>query len=501
MDVLVARFWYPARPFFARPAALMDTVVSTVHGVVRPLPARRLDAAGQAHVDYRTVLGLAWPFVLNSSVQAVLNLTDTWFIGRLSTQALAAMGSVYWLVLMFVLLLGGVGIAVQTLVAQANGARRWRRAAQAEWTAQWGALLTAPLFFAAAWAGSMMLHPFALEPAVERQALEFWVPRMAGAPIGVALWAVLGFFNGVAQPRVTLMVTLLVAVLNAIFNQFFIFELKMGIAGSAWATNVAQLSGWLVAMALFLAPRINERFHSRLMWHLRPVRLLRQFVLGFPMGLVYAADLLGIALFQIMTVRLSNVDGAATQIVMMLTSIAYLPAVGFAMTGTTLVGQSIGAGDKEWAMRLGNATIKLSVGYMALIGIVLAVAGPWLLTWFVSPQDGNAADVVALGRMLVWIAAGYQIFDGLNLGSSLALRGAGDAAVPAAMVIVLSWFVFVPLAHALAFAPGQGYVDFLPQFGLGAVGGWLAALIYAFGLGMVFFLRWRSAAWKKIRLQ
>jgi MATE family multidrug resistance protein len=66
---------------------------------------------------------------------------------------------------------------------------------------------------------------------------------------------------------------------------------------------------------------------------------------------------------------------------------------------------------------------------------------------------------------------------------------------------VLSWFVFVPLAHALAFAPGQGYVDFLPQFGLGAVGGWLAALIYAFGLGMVFFLRWRSAAWKKIRLQ
>ncbi|HZF26119.1 MAG TPA: MATE family efflux transporter [Steroidobacteraceae bacterium] len=478
----------------------MDTAVFATSQVMHKLPAQRHDVAGRPHVDYRAVLALAWPFVLNSSVQAVLNLTDTWFIGRLSTQALAAMGAVYWLVLVFVLLLGGVGIAVQTLVAQANGGRRWRRAAQAEWTAQWGTLLTVPLFLAAAWAGPAMLHPFALEPAVERQALEFWVPRMIGAPIGVALWAVLGFFNGISRPRVTLAITLLVAALNAALNRLFIFDLEMGIAGSAWATNVAQLSGWLVAMSLFLATSANARFHSRLMWRLRPARLLRQFLLGFPMGLVYAADLLGIALFQIMTVRLGSVDGAATQIVMMLTSIAYLPAVGFAMTGTTLVGQSIGAGDKEWAMRLGNATIKLSVGYMALIGVFLAVAGPWLLRWFVSPSDSHAAEVVALGGTLVWIAAGYQIFDGLNLGSGLALRGAGDAVVPAAMVIVLSWFVFVPVAHALAFAPGRGYVHFLPQFGLGAVGGWLAALLYVFGLGTMLFVRWRSAAWKKIRL-
>ncbi|HEY7379048.1 MAG TPA: MATE family efflux transporter [Steroidobacteraceae bacterium] len=478
----------------------MDTAVVDTSRVVSMLPAQRRDDAGRPHVDYRAVLALAWPFVLNSSVQAILNLTDTWFIGRLSTQALAAMGAVYWLVLVFVLTLGGVGIAVQTLVAQASGARRWRRAAQAEWTAQWGALLTVPLFVGAAWAGALLLHPFALEPQVEGQALAFWVPRMAGAPIGVALWAALGFFNGIARPRVTLMITVLVAVLNAAFNQLFIFDWQMGIAGSAWATNVAQLGGWVVAMSLFLGRQANTRFSSRLMWRLRPMRLVRQFLLGFPMGLLYAADLLGLALFQMMTVRLSSVDGAATLLVMMLTSIAYLPAVGFAMTGTTLVGQSIGAGDREWAMRLGNATIRLCVGYMAGIGVFLAVAGPWLLPWFVNATDTHAAEVVALGKTLIWIAAGYQIFDGLNLGSGLALRGAGDATVPAVMVIVISWFVFVPAAHALAFAPGQGYVNFLPQFGFGAIGGWVAALIYAGALGTALFIRWRSAAWQRIRL-
>jgi MATE family multidrug resistance protein len=151
-------------------------------------------------------------------------------------------------------------------------------------------------------------------------------------------------------------------------------------------------------------------------------------------------------------------------------------------------------------MRLGNATIRLCVGYMAGIGVFLAVAGPWLLPWFVNATDTHAAEVVALGKTLIWIAAGYQIFDGLNLGSGLALRGAGDATVPAVMVIVISWFVFVPAAHALAFAPGQGYVNFLPQFGFGAIGGWVAALIYAGALGTALFIRWRSAAWQRIRL-
>jgi len=58
----------------------------------------------------------------------------------------------------------------------------------------------------------------------------------------------------------------------------------------------------------------------------------------------------------------------------------------------------------------------------------------------------------------------------------------------------------VPAAHMLAFAPGQGFVHFLPQFGLGATGGWLAALLYVFALGTVLWLRWRSRAWQKIRL-
>jgi MATE family multidrug resistance protein len=218
------------------------------------------------------------------------------------------------------------------------------------------------------------------------------------------------------------------------------------------------------------------------------------------MGAMYAADLFGMALFALMQVRLGQVDGATTQIVVMLTSIAYLPGVGLALAGTTLVGQAIGAGDPAWARKLGNNVIAVTMGYMGSVGVLLALAGPWVMPLFVQSGDPLAAEVVKLGIVLLWIAAGYQLFDGMQLASGFALRGAGDVRVPAMIFLGLSWGIFVPLAHSLSFAPGQGWFDMLPQFGFGAVGGWFAMLSYVLLLALALYLRWRSSAWQQIRL-
>jgi multidrug resistance protein, MATE family len=464
-------------------------------------PAQRLDAAGRAHVDLRAIVTLAAPFAANSAIQAVLNLTDTWFIGHISTSALASIAAVHWPVIVCIALFGGVGLAGQTLVAQATGGRRFSRAAQAGWVALWATLFVAPMFIALGYGGRFLLHPFGLAPHIEAQALEFWQPRMYGAPLAVALWGVLGFFNGIGRPQITFAIDVLVAVTNAALNAVFIFKLDWGIAGAAWATNCAQACGVLAALTIFLGPKIRQQFRSHLTWRLPLRRLYSQWKLGFPMGLLLAADMLGFALFQLMQVHLSAVDGAAAQITIMLTSLAFMPAVGIAMAGTTLVGQSIGMGDRTWARHLGNSIIVLCMGYMGFIGLLLGTFAPWIMPAFVEVGDPQAAEVVRVGVTIIWIAAAYQLFDGLNLGSSFCLRGAGDANVPAMLVIVLSWFLFVPTAHMLSFAPGKGWVDWLPQFGLGAVGGWLAAVIYIAALGVTMWLRWRSGAWEKIRLQ
>ncbi|MGB6605261.1 MAG: MATE family efflux transporter [Steroidobacteraceae bacterium] len=468
--------------------------------IARSLPAQRIDAAGRAHVDQRAVLALAAPLMANSAVQIVLNLTDMWFMGRISTKALAAVGAVQWLVIVVVLVLGGAGTAVQTLVAQSFGAQRYRRASAAVWTALYAMACAAPLFVLLGAARHLILAPFGFDAGVERLAAAFWFPRVGGACVGAAVWAMLGFFNGIGRPRMTLLVTLVTTTANALLNQLFIFRLGWGIAGSAWATNAAQLLGLMFALAIFVGPHYRGRYRSHLTWRPNGGRLLAQLRLGVPMGLSPAADLLGFAIFQMMQTRLGTAGGAATQMVVILTSLAYMPGFGIASAGTTLVGQSIGAGALDWAQRVGNRVILLAALYMGGIGVLIALGGRWILPFFAGAHDADAAAAVALGVQLLWLAAGYQFFDGLNLGSSLCLRGAGDVRIPAALVLAVSLLLFVPLAHSLTFAPGAGWVHFLPQFGWGAFGGWVAVLIYVMVLGSTLFLRWRSCAWQAIRI-
>ena len=468
--------------------------------VTGDLPARRVDESGGWHVDQRAVLALALPLMAGNAVQIILNLTDMWFIGHISAEALAAVGTVQWLVIAVVLVLGGVGAAVQTVVAQAQGSRRYCRASQAVWTALWATLVTAPLFIAIGYAGHWILAPFGFDTHVDELATTFWKPRVSGATFGAAAWALLGFFNGVSRPRVTVIATAVTAVANIFFNDVFIFHMGLGVAGSGWATTWAQATGLVLTLVIFLTREYRERYRTHLTWRPSLARLLQQLRLGLPMGLLPAADLLGFALFQMMQVRLGTVPGAATQMAMSLTSISYMPGFGISQAGITLVGQSIGAGDRSWAMRVGSRVILMAAVYMGLIGVVLALVGPWILPLFADANDPTAVAAVDLGVNILWFAAAYQFFDGLNMASGMCLRGAGDATVPAAVVLPISLLFFVPLAHALTFAPGQGWVSFLPQFGWGAYGGWAAVLSYLMLLGLALYLRWRSGVWQKIKI-
>jgi len=464
------------------------------------LPAQSIDAAGKPHVVLREVFRLAAPLMVTNAVQALLNLTDLWFIGRISTDAVAAMGAIYWIMTCAILLFGGVGLAVQTFVAQAHGSRRGAHASRALWNALWASIALIPLFLGLSFAGSFLLHPFGLDPHVEALALEYWAPRMGCAFIGSMGWAAMGFFNGISAVRLTMAVVVVTTISNAILNQVFIFDLGMGMKGSAWGTNVAQLIGVALAMVLFLRGEVGRRYRARLMWRPSWPVIRAQLMVGLPIGIMYGADVLGLALSQLMIAQTGATGAAATQIVMALTSMAYMPTIGIALAGTTLVGQSIGAGSREWANRMGNVIIAMCAALMAIVAVLLLVVGPWLLPLFVSSGGAAANDVVALGLVLLWPAAAYQIFDGLYCGSSFCLRGAGDTQVPAATALCLSWFLFVPFAHTLIFAPGEGWVDGLPQYGLGAKGGWLALMTYCTLLGCSMFWRWRHGAWRRVKL-
>ncbi len=463
------------------------------------LPALRRDPGGHRRIDMRAVAALALPLVLNSTVQAMLNLTDTWFIGRLSTAATAAIAAVHWLALLALFLIGGVAMGVQTLVAQAYGAGRFRRTSQIAWTGLWASVLTIPAFGLTVAFGPAMIHGFGLAAEVESLATDFWVPRMIGGPLAAALWTAVAYFNGIGRTRIPLAVGLAVMSANIVLNEVFIFRLGWGVAGAAWATTAAELLGVLIAIQAIL--RVEpRRFGVRLTWRPNTRRIVTLVALGLPMAMTACADLGAAALFQLMQVQVGVVDGAATQIVTIFTAVAYMPGIGLALAGTTLVGQAIGAGDPDWAERLGNRVIAVVACYMGGIGLVIALVGGWLVPLFVNASDPHAAEVIALCSTLLWLAAAYQFFDGVNFASAFCLRGAGDAKVPALIVLACGVLLFLPLTHILTFAPGQGWFDSAPGYGFGAVGGWSAILVYVLAIGTALWLRWRNGAWRMIRL-
>lgn len=462
-----------------------------------PLPlGARVDPRGRRRLDVAVLASLALPLMANGAIQLVLNLTDTWFIGQLSAGALAAIAVVQWPSLLLIVLVGGITFATQTIASQGEGAGRRRAASKAVWTSFWALLALIPVFLAAAYVGGWVLAPFRLEAGLERLALEYWEPRLLGAPVGLMMAAVLAFFNAIARPRYTLAVASLVAVANALLNYLFIFHLEMGLAGAAWATNVAQLIGLVAALAIFLGPPLREHYDSHLTWKLRPAAFGTAFRLGVPMGLMFAADLMGLSLFQIMQAQYAVVDAAATVVAMTLTAAVYMPGVGISQAGATLVGQAVGAREYDWAQYVGNRIALGTAALMGVLGLLLALSGPWVTPLFIDDGDPNATEVARLAVTLLWVGAIYQFFDGLFMASSSALRGSGDVRVAAILVAVSAMLVMVPLSHLLTFPTGGGWIEGAPGAGWGAPGGWLALTAHVLLMGSLLFLRWRSGAWR-----
>lgn len=461
------------------------------------LPALKSDRQGKQRVDFRAIVTLALPLFLDSLTYIVVDLTDTWFIGRLSTDATAAMGAIKWLMFVCIMILACVGVAVQSQAAQAYGSGDLPKAAKVTWMGLWAAGLTIPIYVFLANSGAMLLAPFRLEPQIESLALLYWFPRMLGGSIVVADWTLRGFFNATNRTSLAFAVTGIVCILNVALNELLMFQLGWGIAGGAWATTVSQAIGLIIQLGLFLQPKMRKAYRVHCVWHPNTIRILKVLRMGIFAGLFMASDLIGLAFFQMMQVELGVVPGAATQIVMTLLAFAYQPVVGFGEAAIILVGQSLGAGNRQWAKRVGNAVIRLSTLYMTVWGVGLAIVGNSVISPFVNTADPYAAEVLSISLNLLWLAASYQLFHALVIASTFCLQGAGDVQFPAIVSLILCLAGFVPLAHVLSFKNGQGFIDFLPQFGLGVWGGWSAYALYIIVLGSALWWRWQYGSFKE----
>ncbi len=453
------------------------------------LPAQRIDQEGREQVSYRSVLLLTLPLALSFSVKAIMGLTDTWFVGRISSAALAGMNAAYLPSLTAVVFFIAVGQAVQIRVAQAYGAGRRSEAARSTWAGVWMAVAVFPMGLLLSKAGVWIYGSAQLPQEVADQALRYWQPFVLGGSSLLGFFTLTSFFNGISQTWITMTVSCGGILLNILLNALFLFGLNWGISGVAWGTILSEYTQVAVMIGLFLSSTYRRDFQSDRQWRVNVLDLQVLLRLGIPMGIFKLAELGSFMVFQLMIGQLGTIEGAATHICLMWARIAYLPGNGLGQAATVLVGQAIGAGCLDWARRVGQAVLNLTLGYMSGVAILMILFSDPLVSLFVTPADPTAAAVIEEGSILLrWLALSL-IFEALSFASSGCLRGAGQVQMQTWIMIVTSWILFLPLAHVMIFDAGEGWVD-IPGLGWGARGGWAAEVIFMSVLGPLLLWRW-----------
>jgi Na+-driven multidrug efflux pump len=166
--------------------------------------------------------------------------------------------------------------------------------------------------------------------------------------------------------------------------------------------------------------------------------------------------------------------------------ISFMPGYGISIAATTLVGQYLGARDRDSALRSARNALRLAMTFMAAMGLVFFAFRRELIGIF-----NHDPQVIGVGAQLLVFAAIFQIFDAVNMVLSGVLRGAGDTRFPMIAAIVVSWLVFVPLVWLLCVRLDHG-----------VAGGWFATIVWTSSLALVLRHRFVRERWmEKVLVQ
>jgi len=183
------------------------------------------------------------------------------------------------------------------------------------------------------------------------------------------------------------------------------------------------------------------------------VDIRRTLRVGLPTALQVTAEVGIFALVALLAGRLGTVDLAAHQLVITLASFTFTVALGVSTAGSVRVGLAVGARDQR-ATRLAGHAAFIGAALVMSIGALLFISVPWLLARMLT----NQANVVAAAIPLFFVAALFQLSDGLQAAGIGALRGAADTRFAFLSNVVGYWMVGLPVALLLGFTMKMGVV-------------------------------------------
>lgn len=398
----------------------------------------------------KSLLILSVPIVFANILQTAYQLTDTFWVGRLGANAVAAVSISFPIIFLLISLGGGLAIAGTILVAQYKGKNDKK---SVDFIAGQTLLMTVLISLVLSMAG-YLLSPYLIklmgaEQDVFSHAVSYLRISFSGIMFLFAYFVFQSLMRGVGDVKTPMYIVTGTVLLNLIFDPLFIFGFGIipafGVSGAAIATIATQGLAALIGLFILLDGRYG--IHIKII-NLKPDSKLisKIFWLGFPSSIEQSTRAIGLTVMTFLVASFGTKAIASYGIGIRILSFVIIPALGLSMATSTLVGQNIGAGKIDRASKI--ARISAFIGFVALsgAGILLFIFAKQIALFFI-PDDLQVAGMSSLFIKIMSLTFG---FIGIQQVLNGAFRGSGNTFISMALAIVSLWVLNFPLAYILS---------------------------------------------------
>lgn len=436
----------------------------------------------------KVIIAFTIPMLIGNVAQQLYNTADSIIVGRfVGDNALAAVGSAGPILNLMLVLFMGIATGASIMVSQYFGSRK-----REELSRTIGVCITmtliASLFIMAA--GPLITKPLLRLLNTPESIMDWCYQYLVIIFIGMAGGGLYNILSGVLRglgDSVSALIYLLVAtVLNIVLDLVFVAWFRMGVAGVAWATIIAQFVS--AALSLLKLTRMTELFDMKKEYLIPEKFYVNRLVrLGLPSGITQAIFSMSMIVVQSLTNSFGEMFIAANVIVMRIDGFVMLPAFSFGSAMTTYAGQNIGARQMDRVLEGAKKGTLVAMGISAVLTAIILVFGRHLMAIFTSTQE----LITLSNNMMRIIAVGYVLMEVTQCLSGI-MRGAGDTMTPMWISIISSVLLRVPLAYGLV------ALSKTPELPQGNCAMMYVSMLISWSAGaLITFLVYRRGGWKE----
>mgnify|MGYP000930056498 FL=1 len=469
----------------------LDLVETGQDGASEGRVSRELPEGITSPMLYSDIVRLAWPSLLELTLTQLTSMVDLMMVGGLGAWAITAVGLTtqpkFLLMTMFI----AMNVGATAMVARYRGAGEPKKANE---ILRQALLMTFVLSLISSIVGYIFSEQMVrFMGAADAETLAGGTIYLRIQMIGLVPLALTSTFTatlrGVGHTRVAMVYNLIANFVNVIGNYLLIHGHfgfpRLEMAGASLATVIGQLVAFSIALRVvlrgdhYLHLRLKEGFKIR--WnHMRNI-----ISIGIPAMFEQLAMRTGVIVYARTVASLGTVVYATHQIAMNIQAMSFMTGQAFAVSATSLVGQSLGKKRPDMAESYSNHTRRVGMAISLVLAGIFFFFGRQIVSLYT-----NDPAIIDQGARILRLVALVQPFQSSQFILAGALRGAGDTR--ATMVIT---FITVLLVR-----PGLALL-LINQFNWGLDGAWIALVTDQVLRSSLVLLRYNSGKWKKIKIK